>query len=850
MFFLDWIVKSESRFSIGFRVFRTALITKRWLTHEPPYLMALWNSGNGEDLPDVEGHRSVETRTEKVRQQPLSVLRAFIRQLSVTLENDDDILVRKQLKQYYDETLQAAFQPIDALDYLVEYTKPEALKIFISGRPDGNILWRLGSRDSIRIGASDNRNDISKFVKEELLRYRHPGRLSAALKDQIISTIQGKSQGMFQWAFLQINQLLELDLAEDIEARLGKLPTGLKTAYDEIINRMPELYRKIAYNAIQWVMCACHPLFTEILLPAVCQDEKSGSLIPLGGLSESLLLEYCHSLLVIDPIRKIWVTSYLSVNEYFENYVRNPESSNKRMKDRLETFLGILEDSSPAYRSWHRMISKDGLRAPESSLLRKPKHVDLNDFLLISAVVLGYCRLGISALLPNWHNCEWMSSQLKDSKKRSLLELVCISGELGLCENFVEHTAEVNLQSESEYGSALAAAAYHGNLAMIRFLIQAGAQVNMQLSHGQYGSALAAAVAGHQGRKTVEFLIKAGANVNMQFKFGGYGSVLAAAAVLKEVEIMNILIEAGAEVNMQLQYCCYGSALASVAARGKDRVIELLLKAGAYVNIRLGFGENGSALAAAAAWGSKGNLGVLIRAGADVNQLLYHGSYGSALAAAATARVDTKEKLPKRSCGSALAVAAFLGSADSGGVERLIAAGADINIRLIDGTFPTALAAARFRLREAQKASEIWEKEKAEGPQGLTWTLAKSRELECENRYGIYEKLSNVFEAEKMVQLLLRSGAEDSQDPTLYSRNHYYSEFLTWRFSRYKVKPRPVKPQLDRKRESLLQPDSIPYFKVQMTHRKEYTLEKEKVGIRTQTPKKVVAFRLFGCVSM
>lgn len=83
-----------------------------------------------------------------------------------------------------------------ALDHLVAHTKPNALKIFISGRPDGNIVWRRGGRDSIRISASDNQDDIAKFVKKELVKYRHPERLSAALKDRIISTLQPKSQGM------------------------------------------------------------------------------------------------------------------------------------------------------------------------------------------------------------------------------------------------------------------------------------------------------------------------------------------------------------------------------------------------------------------------------------------------------------------------------------------------------------------------------------------------------------------------------------------------------------------------------------------------------------------------------
>ncbi|XMA14664.1 hypothetical protein WAI453_007455 [Rhynchosporium graminicola] len=231
---------------------------------------------------------------------------------------------------------------VDALDYLVEKKKPKVLKIVISGRPDGNITWKLRSRECVFITASDNQNDISKFVKEFFLECRHLGRLSTPLRGLIISTLQEKSQGMFQWAYLKISQLLELDLPRDIEDRSGKLPKGLKETYDEIIKRMPKQHQVLAYRAIQWVMCAQHPLYTEILLPAVSQDEGSGSLMPLRGLNEAILLEYCHNLLIIDPVRKVWVTSHLPVNEYFENHVQSNAQANSLV---LSIFLLVMQNT-------------------------------------------------------------------------------------------------------------------------------------------------------------------------------------------------------------------------------------------------------------------------------------------------------------------------------------------------------------------------------------------------------------------------------------------------------------------------------------------------------------------------
>jgi ankyrin repeat domain-containing protein 50 len=114
---------------------------------------------------------------------------------------------------------------------------------------------------------------------------------------------------------------LELQQPGEIEKRLGKLPKDLKLAYDEIYNRMTEHERKIADRAFQWVMCAAKPLSTQELLPALCQDGTGDTLLPLDGLDEELALEYCHNLLVIDPVRKVWVPSHLSVIEYIEEHL-------------------------------------------------------------------------------------------------------------------------------------------------------------------------------------------------------------------------------------------------------------------------------------------------------------------------------------------------------------------------------------------------------------------------------------------------------------------------------------------------------------------------------------------------
>jgi hypothetical protein len=130
----------------------------------------------------------------------------------------------------------------------------------------------------------------------------------------------------FQWAYLQIKQLLKLQLEREILERLGKLPEDLKATYDEIYNEIPEHEKQIADRAFQWVMCACRPLATKELLSAICQDENSDTILPVD-LDEDIVLEYCHNLLVIDSVQHVWVPSHLSVIEYFEKQLSQDQAN-------------------------------------------------------------------------------------------------------------------------------------------------------------------------------------------------------------------------------------------------------------------------------------------------------------------------------------------------------------------------------------------------------------------------------------------------------------------------------------------------------------------------------------------
>jgi len=169
-------------------------------------------------------------RNETERQEPLSMLRAFVRQLSTI--NHQSHSIQKCIKDYYNECRLKASEPtmgdckeillklvniyprttlvVDALDECekhkrlelietIDYLLAEAsnpVKIFVSSRPDGDIKERLKDRANIEINATDNQDDISKFVNSEIVKHRRWTKMPVKLKTQIVETLQQQSQGM------------------------------------------------------------------------------------------------------------------------------------------------------------------------------------------------------------------------------------------------------------------------------------------------------------------------------------------------------------------------------------------------------------------------------------------------------------------------------------------------------------------------------------------------------------------------------------------------------------------------------------------------------------------------------
>ncbi|KAJ5673413.1 hypothetical protein N7507_002540 [Penicillium longicatenatum] len=166
----------------------------------------------------------------------------------------------------------------------------------------------------------DNERDIERFVSEEIDRPRQGELISLPLRRQIVKALLDGSKGMFQWAYLQIKQVLELPTEADIRNKLGKLPLGLKDAYEEIYEKATKSpHAKILVDrACKWVMSSFKPFTSAELLSAISVDSAHVITDLKNKTDESGFQALCSNLLVSDSERRVWRFTHLSVVEYFE----------------------------------------------------------------------------------------------------------------------------------------------------------------------------------------------------------------------------------------------------------------------------------------------------------------------------------------------------------------------------------------------------------------------------------------------------------------------------------------------------------------------------------------------------
>lgn len=242
-------------------------------------------------------------------------------------------LIGKLIKHYPRTTI-----ILDALDECDRSTREDLMRVlsnltnqgskvrvFISSRHDEDILRHFKDTPVMMIQATDNGEDISSFVENKLFGDTRWADIGPKFQEEVKSVFHKKSQGMFQWAALQVDQIRRLRIwsEQSMRKQLQISPIGLKGAYDVVWNQIQEMspYEgQLAKRALQWALCSFEPLETSDLLLLMQIEPSSGIIEADTAFTPETIQSICGNLLVYDRKSNVWRFSHLSAREYIETH--------------------------------------------------------------------------------------------------------------------------------------------------------------------------------------------------------------------------------------------------------------------------------------------------------------------------------------------------------------------------------------------------------------------------------------------------------------------------------------------------------------------------------------------------
>lgn len=426
-------------------------------------------------------------------------------------------------------------------------------------------------------------------------------------------TFDVDSRPRFQYVSCQFDALKPLKTAKKIRDALDDLPTGLDATYNRMLERINPKDQQQVARVLEWLSFSLRPLLLEEVAEVfilnwdakVPFDEEDRLLTP------GTVLDFLRGFVTEVP-RRIPIDdqdhyarqatdvveirlAHFSIKEYLVSD-RMPSSISATFAiDTIHAHVHITE-SCLAY---HLHLSKTTIAT--EGLLRQyqlweyvvkywSKHVNLipsdkctqtitqgalQVFTRDSQALLNMARIRSPDEFSGGPKWETAVDRLAPP-----LYHACSISSLRLTEIILEaDKASVidELATHSALGFALQAAAYRGLEAIVRLLLDKGADVNAQ--GGEFGNALqAAALSRHEA--IVQLLLDKGADVNAQG--GYYGTALQAAARRETEAVVQLLLDKGADVNTKGGQ--FGNALQAAVCRGRWEIGELLLLRGAEVD--------------------------------------------------------------------------------------------------------------------------------------------------------------------------------------------------------------------------------------------------------------------------
>jgi hypothetical protein len=152
------------------------------------------------------------------------------------------------------------------------------LKVLITSRPGGHIIYDLDLFTNFEIKESDTSTDIADFIENWISSFSKRRHLNSEVARRVGRFLHENAQGMFLWVVLITEELERRDerlTSDSIDARLRGIPLTLVNTYKSILLRPPDTRKSDMWRILRWLLYGKRGLTLLELETALCLETET-----------------------------------------------------------------------------------------------------------------------------------------------------------------------------------------------------------------------------------------------------------------------------------------------------------------------------------------------------------------------------------------------------------------------------------------------------------------------------------------------------------------------------------------------------------------------------------------------
>ncbi|KAH2797205.1 hypothetical protein KXV23_004681, partial [Aspergillus fumigatus] len=358
------------------------------------------------------------------------------------------------------------------------------VQLLYTSRPEYEFLHHIppliGEQNCLPVDKEAVNFDIQSWVTAQLSQRRDftEKPLSQGLLEEIRKKVGGGADGMFRWAFCQMDSLARCRHEASMEEALASLPLNLNETYERMMESIPTEVKDDAIRLLQFLVHSDRPLTlaeAKEVIATQIKNKSQGFHIKRRLFCETDVLYYCPNLVAIvhTTVKELHL-AHFSVEEYLlgENHFRIPTASISITRTCL-TYLTDIKGS-------HREIRR-GFPMARYAAKIWTRHAALAQG-IEDIVQMTVKFLEKEATFQRWARLYQADVSWKGypgPPRGSRLYYACFDGLVAPARELIGKGVDVNAQG-GLYGNALQAASYKGYQEIVKLLLDKGADVNVQ----------------------------------------------------------------------------------------------------------------------------------------------------------------------------------------------------------------------------------------------------------------------------------------------------------------------------------------------------------------------------------